>query len=152
MPPSNPFPDAPRDAGSAPVEFLTLGVLLLVPVVYLVLVLGVLQGASFAAEGAARHAARMLVDAPSDAQGRRDAATAVRVGLADWRIPASAATVTIACTPAPADCLAPRGTVRVTVRVAVSLPLLPPALAVGAPATIPVEAHAVQRASMFEPR
>lgn len=152
MPRSSPFPEHVRDAGSAPVEFLTLGVLLLVPIVYLVLVLGVLQGASFAAEGAARHAARMLVDAPSDAQGRQDAATAVRVGLADWGVPESAASVAIACSPVPADCLAPRGTVRVTVRVAVTLPLLPPALAVGAPGTVPIEAHAVQRASMFEPR
>ena len=144
---SNPVRDP--QSGSAAVEFLTLGVLLLVPVVYLVLVLGTLQGAAFAAEGAARQAARMLVLAPSDADGRREAAAAVRVGLADWRIPAGAAVVDLRCAPDPGDCRTPRGTVAVTVRVVVALPLLPPALHVGAPGAVPVEAHAVQRVSMF---
>ncbi|MGN6743072.1 MAG: hypothetical protein ACTHJL_07210 [Amnibacterium sp.] len=145
---SNPVRD--RESGSAAVEFLTLGVLLIVPVVYLVLVLAALQGAAFAAEGAARQAARMLVLAPTDADGRLAAAAAVRVGLADWRIPASAAAGVVRCAPDPADCLTPRGTVAVTVRVAVALPLLPPALHVGTPGAVPVEAHAVQRVSMFE--
>lgn len=145
---SNPRPDA--EAGSAAVEFLTLGVLLLVPLVYLVLALGALQGAAFAAEGAARQAARVLVLAPTDADGRSAAAEAVRIGLADWHVPVSAAAVGVRCAPDPADCLVPRGSVTVTVRLAVALPLLPPALHVGAPGTIPVEAHAVQRVSMFE--
>jgi hypothetical protein len=150
MPRSNPSPEATPESGSAAVEFLTLGILLLVPVVYLVLVLATLQGASFAAEGAARQAARVLVLAPTDADGRRAAAAAVQVGLADWRIPESAAEVDIRCSPDPADCLVARGTAAVTVRVVVALPLLPQALEIGAPGAIGVQAHAVQRVSMFE--
>jgi len=147
---SNPLPDGSAESGSAAVEFLTLGVLLLVPIVYLVLVLAALQGAAFAAEGAARQAARELVLAPTDADGRSAAAAAVQVGLADWRIPESAARVDVRCSPDPADCLVPRGSVAVTVRVAVALPLLPPALRLGTPGAVPVQATAVQRVSMFE--
>lgn len=146
---SSPLPDLGGDRGSAAVEFLTLGVLLLVPIVYLVLTLAALQGAAFAAEGAARQAARLIATAGTEASGRSAADTAVRVGLADWHLPAHAASVTVVCSPRPDDCLTPRGTVRVTVRVAAALPLMPPALAVDAPGTVPVEAHALQPVSMF---
>ena len=42
------------DAGNAIIEFLAVTVLLLIPILYLVLVLGRLQAATFAADGAAR--------------------------------------------------------------------------------------------------
>lgn len=146
---SNPGPDGAADRGSAAVEFLTVGVLLLVPIVYLVLTLAALQGAAFAAEGAARQAARLIATADSDAAGRAAASDAVRAGLADWHVPGGAAAVAVACTPRPDDCLTPRGTVLVTVRVATPLPLMPPALAVDATGSVPVEAHALQPVSMF---
>jgi hypothetical protein len=151
MPRSNPVPDGRAEAGSAAVEFLTLGIVLLVPLVYLVLVLGSLQGAAFAAEGAARQAAREVVLAGSDAAARAAVTGAVDAALADWRIPASASAVELRCAPDPGNCLVPRGTVRVTVRVAVALPLLPRVLSLGTPGAVPVEAHAVQRVSMFQP-
>jgi hypothetical protein len=149
MPRSNPLPELGGDRGSAAVEFLTMGVLLLVPIVYLVLTLAALQGAAFAAEGVARQAARLIATGDTEAAGRSAADAAVRVGLADWRVPAGAAAVTVTCSPRPDDCLTPRGTVRVTVRVGVALPLMPPALAVNAPGVVPVEAHALQPVSMF---
>ena len=77
-----------REAGSAAVEVLVLGVLLLVPLVYLVLTLAVLQGAAFAAEGAARQAARSIALAADDRSGRAAADDAVAVALADWRVDA----------------------------------------------------------------
>ena len=135
------------ESGSAAIEFLTVGLLLLVPLVYLVLSLGALQAASFAAEGVARQAARVYVLAPTDAEGRSRMAASVATGLADWHLPASALQLGLTC--APGDCRAPRGTVTVTARLAVALPLLPPALHVGAPGSIAVTAHASQRMSMF---
>src|SRR3954453_19017622 len=135
------------DTGSAAIEFLTVGLLLLVPLIYLVLTLGALQAASFAAEGVARQAARVYVLAPTDADGRSRMAAAVATGLAGRALPASALQLGLAC--APGDCRTPRGTVTVTARLAVALPLLPPALHVGAPGSIAVTAHAVQRVSMF---
>ncbi len=135
------------EAGSAAIEFLTVGLLLLVPLVYLVLTLGALQAASFAAEGVARQAARTYVLAPSDAEGRSRMAAAVATGLADWHLPPSALQLGMSCSPA--DCRTPRGTVTVTARLAVALPLLPPALHVGAPGSIAVTARAAQHVSMF---
>lgn len=143
MPPSNPL----RDAGSAAVEVLVLGVLLIVPLVYLVLTVAALQGAAFAAEGAARQAARSIALADTSSDGRRSADAAAAVALADWRIAPSAARVDVACTPA--DCATPRGTVVVRVRVAAALPLMPPVLSLHAPGSVPVGARAVQRVSMF---
>ncbi len=64
------------DEGSAVVEFVGLVVVLLVPLVYLVLVVGRLEAATFAAEGAAREAARVFVasDEPASAAPRALAA------------------------------------------------------------------------------
>jgi hypothetical protein len=148
MRPARPSTDRPDD-GSASIEFLTVGLLLLVPLVYLVLTVAALQGAAFAAEGAARQAARTIALAANDADGRRAADVAARVALADWRIDPGAASVDVRCRPRPDDCATPRGAVDVRVRVAAALPLLPPALALDAPGSVPVDARSVQRVSMF---
>lgn len=145
MPRSNPS----REQGSAAVEVLVLGVLLLVPLVYLVLTVAALQGAAFAAEGAARQAARSIALGATAAEGRSAADAAASVALADWHVDPSAAQLTVRCVPDPDDCGTPRGTVDVRVRIAATLPLLPPALAVDAPGSVPVEARSVQRVSMF---
>ena len=150
--PTDPGPRGGSDDGSAAIEVLVLGVLLLVPLVYLVLTVAALQGAAFAAEGAARQAARSIVLARDDAAGRAAGAAAISAGLADWKLPERSAAVTVRCSPDPGDCLTPRGSVVVDVRVAVALPLLPPALAVNSPGTVPVAASAAQRVSMFTAR
>ncbi len=72
--------------GSASVEFITAGVLLLVPFVYLVLALAAVQGAAFAVEGAARQAARVYVRAETEADARDRADLAVRYALADFGV------------------------------------------------------------------
>src|SRR3954464_11281688 len=72
-----------RDQGSAVIEFVAIGVLLLVPLVYLVLAMGRVQAASFAADGSARAAARAFVTAADDDDARRRAAIAVQLGLRD---------------------------------------------------------------------
>ena len=65
------------DAGNAVVEFLAVTVLFLVPIVYLVLVLGRLQAATFAAQGAAREAGRAFTTAAGPDDGARRAAASV---------------------------------------------------------------------------
>jgi len=112
------------DTGSAVVEFVTLGVLLLVPLVYLVLTLARVQAASFAVDGAARAAALAFTTAPDEATGRSRAVAAVRLGLRDQGFdddPAAATQVT--CSAAP--CLTPQGRVSVEVTVDVVLPGVP---------------------------
>lgn len=140
---------ADGERGSASLEFMTAGVLLLVPLVYLVLTLAALQGAAFAAEGAARQAARVTALAPAPSLGRQQAEAAVATALADWRVQPGATRTDILCAPRPDDCGTPRGTVTVTIRIEVALPFLPPAVRRSTPGAVAVQASAVQRVSTF---
>src|SRR5215218_1477843 len=119
--------------GSASLEFLGVGLLLLVPVVYLVLTLAALQAGALAAEGAARHAARSFVLAATPEEAAARAERAVELTLADFGIDPAAAEVDIACAPDPGTCLARRSLVTVTVGIRVALPLAPPVLDVETP-------------------
>jgi hypothetical protein len=135
------------EAGSASLEFITAGLLLLVPIVYLVIAVAGIQGGSLAAEGAARAAARVFVQAQNETQARQRAMRAVVFALSDLGIAPDQAQVDIGCGPHPDTCLTRRGTVTVTVRVAVALPLVPDVLDVRTAASIPVTASATSRVS-----
>jgi len=128
-----------REAGSALVEFLGTAVVLLIPLMYLVLVVGQIQAATFAVEGAAREAARAVVTADSSAHGVARAQAAVRVALDDQGLDEVAAgdALTLECSHDP--CLTPGGTVGVNVRVGVPLPFVPGALRGWVPLEVPVE-------------
>lgn len=136
------------DDGSASLEFLTVGMILLVPLVYLVLAMSAIQGGALAVEGAARQAARVAVQA-IDA-GAADAAVqrAVRIALDDYGVDADAASVTVSCRPS-GDCLASGERVRVSVTASVTLPLVPDMLALHQAASVPLEASATQTVSRF---
>jgi hypothetical protein len=110
------------EAGSAVVEFVFLGVMLLVPVVYLVLTVGQLQGGSFAVVGAADQAAKVYVDASSPGEADARAREAARIALADFGFAEEQAAVEITCSE---ECLTPGSTVTVVVRLEVPLPLIP---------------------------
>ena len=142
-------PNVGPEAGSASLEFITAGLILLVPLVYLVLAMAALQGGELAVEGAARQAARVYVQAPDEASARARAGRAVEFGLADYDLPAGAAAVRIDCASGPAHCLTRRGTVTVTVRIRVLLPLVPDLLTLHGAASIPLEATATQTVSRF---
>ena len=142
-------PGAASERGSASLEFITAGLILLVPLVYLVLAMSALQGGALAVEGAARQAARVYVQAPDEAEGTARALRAVQFGLADYGIPAEAATVRIDCEPSPSGCLTRQGTVVVTVRIIVPLPLVPDVLSLRNTAVIPLQASATQTVSRF---
>ncbi|WP_251038995.1 hypothetical protein [Agromyces sp. ISL-38] len=135
------------ERGSASLEFLTVGIILLVPLVYLVLAVAAIQGGALAVEGAARQAARVAVQA--SAEGAADAAVerAVRVTLADYGVDADAASVTIECSAT--DCLEPGSRIRVSVAARVSLPLVPDFLSLDAVGSVPLEASATQTVSRF---
>lgn len=128
--------------GSAVVEFVTLGVLLLVPVVYLVLVLGQLQGAAFAVEGASREAARVLASAEDEDRGAQAAAVVVALALDDQGLDRPgdpAPLVTVVCEAQP--CLTPEASVRVRVQLDVVLPGVPAFVDGVLPTRVPVRAE-----------
>lgn len=132
----------PADAGSAVVEFLGVSLLLLVPLVYLVLTLGRIQAAAFAAEGAAREAGRVVVSAASFGEGVARARAAADLAFADQGIEASGAdAVSLACEADP--CLEPGARILVDVAVRVGLPGVPAVIRSSVPTEIPVSAQFV---------
>ena len=146
------FPERPRallgsETGNAALEFVTAGLILLVPTVYLVIALASIQGAQLAAAGAARQAARVYVQAASDEDASDEASSAVAFALADFGLAPDAASVAVRCEPHPDVCLTRRGTVTVTVRVNAALPLVPDVLDLRRDATVAVQATSTQRVS-----
>jgi hypothetical protein len=137
------------DNGSASLEFITVGMLLLVPIVYLVLALSALEKASFGVEGAARQATRVFVQSGSGGEAESAAQTAIAVTLADYGLDADDAHVQISCRPNPSDCLTRRGFVTVSISATVPLPLIPPVLTLNLPAGIPVQSVATEQVSRF---
>ncbi|MFC7789319.1 TadE family protein [Microbacterium sp. MAHUQ-60] len=139
-----PFAD---DAGSAALEFITVGVLLLVPLVYLVLALGGIQEQTLGVEAAARHTARVIGQAPDaeTAAARGDAVLASTIR--EYGLDADAVDVQISCRPSTGTCPTAGATVIVTVSTRVSLPLMPPLFGLDRIAAIPVEAQSAQRTS-----
>lgn len=115
------------DRGSAVVEFLGISLILLIPLVYLVLTLAKVQGASYAVEGAARDATRAYLIAPDEQTAAERAVAVVRVALQDQGIEPDDAELSVDCSAA--ACLTPEETVTATVTTAVSLPGAPAALA-----------------------
>jgi len=135
------------DRGSAVVEFVALGVLLLVPVVYLVLCVARLQAAAFAAEGAAREAARVVAAPGPEGDARADAEAVVALALADQGFDVSEGRLDTWCSTDP--CSAPESLVRCTVTVEVVLPGVPGFLAGAVPARLPVVATGTATGDRF---
>jgi hypothetical protein len=131
------------------VEFITVGLLLLVPTVYLVVALSSLQSAAFGIEGAARQASRVFVQSSSISEAEASAAKAIEVTLADYGLRIDDAEVRIACRPDPDHCLARRGFVTVTISTTVALPLAPPVLGVELPVGIRMSAGSTEQVSRF---
>ncbi|WP_354498301.1 hypothetical protein [Mycetocola sp. 2940] len=137
-----------KEDGSAALEFVTNGLLLLVPLVYLVLALAAVQAGALAAEGAARQAARVFVQASNAEEAAARATRAIDFGLADYGIAPEAASVEVTCTATP-SCPSRNAVVTVTVRVDVALPLVPDVLDLSQAASVPVQASARQQVSRF---
>jgi len=145
---SDPVGQRPRDdAGSAALEFIVAGLVLLVPLVYLVVALGMIQGQALGAETAARHAARAVSTAsgPEQADTRMHAVVVAIAG--DYGIDPARMNAELSCLGSPPECPAAGATIAVTVRVVVPLPLVPPVLGLDRVAAVPVEAAAAQKMS-----
>lgn len=135
------------ERGSAALEFITVGVILLVPLVYLVIALGVIQEHLLGVEAAARHTARVIgtAEGPEGAAARGDAVVANVIR--EYGMDADSVEIRITCARSPRECPAPGETVLVHVSAHVELPFVPPVLGLDALATIPLEATASQRTS-----
>jgi hypothetical protein len=137
------------DDGSASLEFITAGLLLLIPLVYLVLAMSAIQGGALSVEGASRQAARVFVQAPDAGSADARAQTAVNFALSDFGLGTVPTTLKVSCRPNPAVCLTRRGFVTVTVTASVPLPLIPNVLALKTPLSVPMTATSTEQVSRF---
>lgn len=123
-----------RESGRAIIEVLVLGILLLIPVVYILISMVRLQAATLAVAQAARDAGRLIETADGDIAG--DALAVAAVALQDQNISADGMQVRIV--PQGADCLSasqipvsrrPGATYDLCVVAVVTLPGVPTILA-----------------------
>jgi Flp pilus assembly protein TadG len=135
-----------RERGSAVVEFTFLALLLMVPLVYFIISVGQIQGASFAVVGAADQAARVYSTQPDGLLAGAAAEQAVAIALADFGHSPDQAAVAVSCEPA--DCQAAGTAVTVTVNLTVPLPFIPFGDSLRLSATT-VEASATQLVGRF---
>ena len=135
-----------RDRGSAVIEFIVIGVLVLIPLSYISMCLMRVQAASVASSLAVREAGRAFVSADTIAEARARASTAATLALADQGFPLPARSLRVSCSTG--QCLAPESTVHVELDWAVDLPWMPAflgkertSIAITAQRTMPVDAY-----------
>lgn len=136
-------PDQRDDRGSGLIEAVWLGLILLVPLVYVVLSVFAVQRGAFATTTAARAAGRAYALAPTDATGMVQARAAARAAYADQGLPGDDLTVDVTCTPAPGRCHQGGSVVTVVVSAEVPLPLVPPILGRRRDASVSLDARFV---------
>lgn len=140
--------------GTALVELTWLGIILLLPMLWIVMSVFQVQRGAFAVSGAARAAGRAYALAATDGEGRQRAEAAARQALEDQGVDGPL-DVRISCTPYPQDCHSGTSVITVVVASRVDLPLMPEILGGGAPSfaldathTVPIgqfqEIHAQQ--------
>lgn len=135
------------DDGSAALEFIAVGVILLVPLIYLVIALGTIQEQTLGAEAAARHVARAVAQAP-DAAAAAAYGDSVLAGVVDeYGLDPDAVDLSFSCTPAGVACPSPGAVLTVEVDTRVRLPLVPDLFGLAHSAAVPVHAEAVQKVS-----
>ena len=137
------------DEGRAIVEFIFLGVLLLLPLVYLVLTAARLQAAAFSASLAGREAGRAYVTAATDGEGLARAQGAATLAFEDFAF-TDGASLDVGCDGSP--CLHPEGVVTSTATIVVPLPLIPDFIADHVPAAVTVTSTHVASVDRFVSR
>lgn len=144
--PNSTLPASNPEQGSAVVEFIFLAVLLMVPLVYLILTVGQVQGGAYAVVGAADQAAKVFVMQRDLPAAQLAAEQAVRLAVEDMGFEASAAQLTISCS---AGCLTPGTTVSAHVQLRVELPVVGAVPGVNANAAT-VDSIATQKVGRFK--
>jgi hypothetical protein len=131
--------------GSAIIELVWLGILLLIPTLWLVMSVFEVQRGAFGVSAAARAAGRAYALAPDDATGRVRAEAAARQALADQGVSGAPLDIAITCSPYPQDCHSGTSVITVVIRSRVDLPLMPavlggdrPSFALDATHTVPI--------------
>jgi hypothetical protein len=131
------------------VEFGFLGVLMLLPLLYLVLTAARIQAASFSASLASREAGRAFVTGRDDTDAAERAQAAAGLAFADFAFERGAG-VEVECDGSP--CLRPDGLVTARSSIAVQLPLIPDFIASRVPSAVTISSTHVQAVDRFVAR
>ena len=132
--------------GSAVVEFIFLAALLMVPVVYLILTVGQVQGGAYAVVGASDQAAKVFVLHSDLSQAQQAAEQAVNMAIEDMGFDPDNAQLTISCD---GGCFTAGSTVRTYVKLRVELPVVGAVPGVNATAAT-VDSTSTQKVGRFK--
>lgn len=135
------------DDGGAIIEFCFLGVLLLVPLVYLVLAVFAVQSTAYGVAAATREAGRAFVTTPPGAEPATRAFAAANVATADHGVVLEPSQLAI--TASSEGCLAAGDVVTVRIAVEVPLPFVPDVLAGAVGSTVGVEGEHVEHVDRY---
>lgn len=134
------------EEGSAVIEFIFLGVLMLVPLMYLVMTFARIQAGSYAVTTAAREAGRAFVTTQSGQDAAARANAAADIAFADQGF-AGLGSLEVSCSTSP--CLTPDARIETTTRVTVPLPLIPAFARDVVPLEIPLSASHLSTVDRF---
>ncbi|MFT4233618.1 MAG: TadE family protein [Microbacterium sp.] len=137
-----------NERGSASIEFLIGGLVMLVPLAYLMIAVGEVQHESMAAQAIAREAANAYARTGEAGEASARAAEAIADVAAEYGIDPASLAVDVGCDGGGA-CPRAGALVRVSVATSVALPFLPQSFGLGAYTSVPVDATAVQRVSRY---
>jgi hypothetical protein len=138
-----------RDEGRAIVEFIVLGIGLLLPLVYLVLTAARIQAGAFSASLAGREAGRAFVTAATDEEAESRARSAAALAFRDFAFDRGTG-LELRCDGSP--CLRPGGEVTATASITVELPLVPDFIADRVPSSVTVSSTHVSAVDTFVTR
>ena len=127
------------DEGSAIIEFIVVGVTVMVPLVYLVQCAMTIHSAALASTQAVREAGRAFSTASNEVQGRSRAAVAARLAFADQGLTLPPGSLGMACPDG--TCLAPGSVIDITLDWRVPLPWLPASWTGSGRASVPMAAR-----------
>lgn len=136
-----------NEDGSAALEFITVGVILLIPLVYLVIALGTIQQQMLGVEAASRHTVRAIALADDAGTAAAEGAAVLAHAVTEYDIDPNAVEVSMTCAPEGVPCPSAGAIVTVTVSTRVALPLIPSLLGLDRAASVGVEGVAVQKMS-----
>ncbi|AKU16260.1 TadE/TadG family type IV pilus assembly protein [Luteipulveratus mongoliensis] len=137
---------ARRDRGTAVIEFVVLGVLMTLPVFYLIVALARLQAGTYAVAAASREAGRTFVTASTEDEAAGRAQASARMAFQDQGF-GGRGSVRVSCDASP--CLTRDATVRTYAEVEVRLPLIPDLLSGVLPTSITVSADHAEKVDRF---
>lgn len=149
MRPASRSTDTEGDAGSAALEFILVGLVLLVPIIYLIIALGAIQGQALGVEAGARQLARAIATSDDAATADARADRVLAAIAAEYGIDPATVRVEVACAGGASTCPEAGATLLVTLSASVPLPLVPAVLGLDGVARVPVEATGAQKVSRY---